>query len=67
MGLADGLRATRARTEVVNRQVLPDLKRTSSRRVARTQGLAEKKDLSEDIETQLKGALADFKSKGWKK
>ena len=31
------------------------------------QGLAEKKDLTADIENQLKQALNDFKSKAWKK
>jgi len=29
--------------------------------------LAEKKELTEEIETQLKTALTDFKSKVWKK
>jgi hypothetical protein len=29
--------------------------------------LGEKKDLTDEIETQLKQVLNDFKSKGWKK
>src|SRR3954469_9481916 len=31
------------------------------------QGLADKKDLTEDLENQLKQSLTDFKSKAWKK
>jgi F-type H+-transporting ATPase subunit alpha len=31
------------------------------------QDLAEKKELTEEIENRLKAALSDFKSKAWKK
>jgi F0F1-type ATP synthase alpha subunit len=31
------------------------------------EGLAQKKELTEDLENQLKNALNDFKQKAWKK